>query len=218
MSTPLETNTEELQEVLQQVYNLPDSIDTSDADAAASDIASGKTAYVNGTKVTGNVREAGSNYYVDDENGVTGSVMTGGQTVSAKYTMDQDTIFRKGNPVELRFPVSALGLSDGNGSGGLVVKSGSTTEQTFDTGLSSISYVVLYKTSHTATGMLEGFFAKDECRYIYCGSYTAYSKTVSFGTDTSKYSFDGGTFNLSATGIMGFSSGETYYWHAFGTE
>lgn len=80
----------------------------------ASDLASGKQFYDEyGNLVTGNVREiTGNDFYVDDESGVSGEMFTD-SLVSATWPASEDTLFRKGVPVEFRFPVSQLGISGG---------------------------------------------------------------------------------------------------------
>lgn len=79
---------------------------------AASDLASGKQLYDEyGNLITGTVREITSNdFYVDDEFGVKGEMLTASM-VSATWPVSEDTLFRKGVPVDLRFPVSQLGIS-----------------------------------------------------------------------------------------------------------
>ena len=80
----------------------------------ASDLASGKQFYDEyGNLVTGNVREiTGNDFYVDDESGVSGEMFTD-SLVSATWPASEDTLFRKGVPVEFRFPVSQLGITGG---------------------------------------------------------------------------------------------------------
>lgn len=80
----------------------------------ASDLVSGKQFYDEyGNLVTGTVREiAGDDFYVDDEYGVSGKMLTE-STVSATWPTDEDKLFRKGTPIEFRFPVSQLGISGG---------------------------------------------------------------------------------------------------------
>ena len=75
-----------------------ESLDTSDADALDIDIVSGKTAYVNGSKVIGNIPERKSNNvqsYTDIRtNGITGNV-EGDLYATVSSIVNKDILFRK---------------------------------------------------------------------------------------------------------------------------
>lgn len=277
-------------------------IDTSDATATAADIASGKTAYVNGEKLTGthecsggttpNLQEKSATpttsvQTITPDNGYDGlsqvtvaamptatqatpsiTVSTSGlitaestqssgyvksgtksatkqlttkaattytpgtanQTISSgTYLTGVQTISGDSNLVaaNIKSGVSIFGVAGsysgsggaGGSTGGLVMKTGTTTSATIDTGLSSISFITIYKNSLTATGLIQGVYSTDEGKlhYTYCSSYSNYFKTCATSTSTAS-SVSGGTFTLGTSGTSGLSSSTTYNWIAFGAE
>lgn len=109
--------------------------------------------------------------------------------------------------------------ASGGSGGGLAMKTGTTTSGTIDTGLSSITAIIIYKGSLSATGFMQGIWIANESKlhYTYCSSYSSYFKTCAISTSTAS-SARGGTFTLGTSGTSGLSSGVTYNWVAFGEE
>ena len=103
----------------------------------------------------------------------------------------------------------------GGSSGGLVMKSGTTTSATIETGLSSIKMLAIYTDSFSSTGFIQGTYVADEgiMHYTYCSSYSSYMKICGVTTSTS-CTVNGGTFTLNAS--HGLINGKTYNWIAVG--
>lgn len=151
---------------------------------------------------------------------------TANQTISSgTYLTGVQTISGDSNLVaaNIKSGVSIFGVAGsytgGSGStGGLVMKTGTTTSATIDTGLSSISFITIYKDTLTETGLIQGVYSTDEGKlhYTYCSSYNMYFKQCTNGTSTAS-SVSGGTFTLGTSGTSGLSRGTTYSWIAFGT-
>lgn len=105
---------------------------------------------------------------------------------------------------------------------GLVIKSGTTTSRTIDTGLSDIEQFFIYKETQTATGLIRLHYSKEggtSRMYASAWSTNNYgTKTITNGTGG--VTVNGGTLTISATSATsgGFTSNLTYKWVAVGTE
>lgn len=104
----------------------------------------------------------------------------------------------------------------------LVVKSGTTTSRTVNTGLSDIDQFFIYKESLTATGLIHLHYSKESgTSRLYASAWSTNNygtKTITNGTGGVNVSE--GAITISATQATqgALSSGVTYKWIAVGTE
>ena len=152
-----------------------------------------------------------------------GRYLTGTQIIKGDSNLKAENI-KKG--VSIFDVAGALEASGEGSSGGLVVKTGTTTSNVIETGLSSIDYFIIQRHTIDTTGLNQCVYTASDghISYSYCRSVSEnYGVTVRTHdhvyTNTSlDFSLDGGTFTWKCSDLSAFASGKIYYWYAIGYE
>lgn len=168
-------------------------VDTSDANVTADKMLAGYSGYAKGKKVNGNIE------------------------LQSKTVTENGTV----TPDAGKLLSSVVVNVPTGGSSGSVIKTGTTTSGTINTGLSDIEQFFIYKESVGETGLIHLHYSKtDGTSYLYASAWSTSSwggtKTISNGTTAATVS--GGSITLPSTTATsgGLSSGKTYNWIAVG--
>lgn len=189
----------------------------------AEDLVQGKQLIgADGTVVTGKMPDRGDVQVKIDGLTTTSYTIPAGRhngSGTVSLTKDIENIALEQAALIQDIKTALAGKAAGSGGAGSVIKTGTTSSNTINTGLSDVEQFFMYKAYHEAAGLILLHYSKaNGTSRLYSTVWTSYSKNVNSGKGG--VSINGGTVTIEETTPAngGLSSNVTYTWVAAGTE
>ena len=197
--------------------------DTSDATINASDVLAEKIAYGSSGRIVGTMKNNGSQT-------INVSSANTSYTINKGYHNGSGSV--QISPAEaskliasnIKKGITILGVTGSyqgsTSSGGVQVKTGTTTSTSINTGLSSIDKFIIYSDKISSEGMVNVIYdvSKSAVTLTTCGGYNNFVQQCKTMTQTTGYSVSGGTFQWTDSSSLGsFMYDATYNWIAVGS-
>lgn len=154
---------------------------------------------------------------------VTANYSDGSTKNVTDYSLNATTIVEGENIITVSYGEKTTtfkvnGIQQSVEEGGLVIKRGTTTSATINTGLSNIQHFMLNAPSVSAIGLRDLCYDTEQGTiYTYYSTAETYTQgSMANGSDF--VTINGGTFKWSGTGNNAMTSGATYRWVAVGEE
>lgn len=197
--------------------------DTSDATVNASDVLAGKIAYGASGRIVGTMKNNGSQT-INVGNANTSYTISKGYHDGFGSVQISSTEASKLIASNIKKGITILGVTGSyqgsTSSGGVQVKTGTTTSTSINTGLSSIDKFIIYSDKISSEGMVNVIYdvSKSAVTLTACGAYNNFVQQCNVITQTTGYSVSGGTFQWTDNTALGnFMYDATYNWIAVGS-
>lgn len=196
--------------------------DTSDATINASDVLAEKIAYGSSGRIVGTMKNNGSQT-INVSSANTSYTINKGYHNGSGSVQISSAEASKLTASNIKRGVTILGVTGSyqgsTSSGGVQVKTGTTTSTSINTGLSSIDKFIIYSDKISSEGMVNVIYdvSKSAVTLTACGGYNSFVQQCKTMTQTTGYSVSGGTFQWTDSSSLGsFMYDATYNWIAVG--